>query len=78
MEIDEKGTSVYCILTFISIVVILFLLLNIQSNLNPPVGSSINVGQVLYDILLIVIMVGIIIAINYLHKKSKSREKKNE
>ncbi len=78
MEIDEKGTSIYCILIFISVVVILFLFLNIYSNLNPTAGSPVNIGQVLYDLLLILIMAGVIIVIIYLYKKSKSSEIKNE
>ena len=68
MEMDESGTNVYCVLAFISIVIIMFLLLNIYSVLTE---SPIEIGAFAYDILLISIMIFVLIVILYMYKKSK-------
>ena len=68
METEENGTSIYCILVFISFVVILFILLNLYSVFTV---SPIDSGAVANDILLISIMIVVLVVILYMYRKSK-------
>ena len=68
MEMDERGTNIYCFLFFISLVVIFFILLNLYSVL---VVTPIKMDYVANDILLISVMVTVLIVIFFMYKKSK-------
>ena len=71
MEMDESGMSIYCMMAFISLVVIMFIMLNLFSIFAVPPDTPINTGALANDILLISIMIIVLIAIFYLYRKSK-------
>jgi hypothetical protein len=71
MDLEDEGTSVYCILSFISISFILLILFDLSLNLNPPSGTSIQIGNIINDIIMIIIVLAVIAVIVYMYLRSK-------
>ena len=71
MDLEEEGTSIYCVMSFISISFILLILFDFFSNLNPPSGTSIQIGNIVNDIMMLTIVLAVLAVIAYLYLKSK-------